>query len=156
MEEWAHLEKNILNWAKGNNIVPDVSKLSQGLECAAHVGDIISRHQKGQSIINAIGDVYISLVLQAYLSYSCATKCREINASVEKRKTTEEQIADLLLDVAMLVEGVQAETHTVGYIGNALSGLDHICEALDLSLEVCINMAYYNRVRNTVSWIDED
>lgn len=135
-----HKEQDIIDWAKERGIFMKGDPLTQGLKTFEEVAEVINDHLKGRDISIELGDVYVTLVLQARMQ---GTDLEDCLTAVPVRATFKEQVADLGLDVAMMLESIQSgNTDVTIYIGNALSGLYILARMQDLDLHTCINLAY--------------
>lgn len=135
-------EHNIVQWAYEKGIIESGDRLTQSLKTMEEIAELISHALKAQDCSDDLGDIYVTIVVQAHMSGFCIQEIHDNPANFEYRDSIKEQIADMMLDACMMADSIQNERTTAHWISNIYNGLIRIADSLDLSLPRCIDLAY--------------
>lgn len=139
-------EQEIIAWAYDKGIIQKADRLTQSLKTLEEVAELTTNVLKNRDISDDIGDIYVTIVVQAHMSglgsiQDLHTNLYEFKADQE-HDSLKDKVAYLIQDVAMMIEGIQGGTDISWCISNIYNGLICICDEQKLSLPSCIDIAY--------------
>jgi len=135
-------EEEIIGWAIKKGIVEADDKLKQGLKTVEEIAELVKHSIKGEDIRDDIGDIYVTIVVQAHMNGLNMKKCHKNPYEMETREETKFALVDLVLAVGMLLDSIEREDSVDIWISNIYNGLINICDMENLSLPCCIEIAY--------------
>ena len=140
-------EKEIVEWASNRGILEVGDRLAQGLKTVTEVAELIDNVQKGNSPMDDIGDIYVTIVVQAAMNGTSIHECLEENAELPASSSIAIQLAEMVLDCGMMLEYTYPEetvdTVYLGvYIANIYCGLEQVCNYFRLNMDDCVDLSY--------------
>lgn len=142
-----HKEQEIIDWAKQVGIIEKGDRLTQGLKTVEEIAELISHCLKDQYIHDDIGDIYVTLVVQAHMNNIDMSKCIVDNEPGFFARSLKERLADMVLDASLLLDSIQSPINdplnTCGYyISSIWYLLESIVASENLDMDECIDIAY--------------
>lgn len=136
-------EKEIVAWAEQKGIIAAADRLTQGLKTVEEIAELIKHSLKDQPVMDDIGDIYVTIVVQANMNGFCIQDIHENPYDFFHRDHVKGQLADMVLDAGMMLDTIELEEGDVSmWISNIYNGLIVICDKLELSFPRCIDLAY--------------
>jgi len=76
---WTEYEMKVLRWAEDRRIVPNSTPLAQAIKTHEELGELLSALHRGDhaEMVDAYGDVLVTLVIGAALADVDLTRCLE-------------------------------------------------------------------------------
>jgi hypothetical protein len=147
-------EQDIIDWAIAKGIIDAADRLTQSLKTIEEIAELITHHLKQQPVMDDIGDIYVTIVVQAHMNGYDIQEIHENPYQFDKNETVKEQIATMVMDAAMLSDSIMTDYPTEYWISNIYNGLIVICDKLELSFPMCIDLAYKEIKGRTGKMVD--
>jgi NTP pyrophosphatase (non-canonical NTP hydrolase) len=137
-------EREIVKWAEQKGIIDAADRLTQSLKTIEEIAELIKHFLKGQDIQDDIGDIYVTIVVQANMNGFCIQDIHQNPYNYFTRDSLKGQIGDMVLNAGMLCDTVQQEEFAQPgiWLSNIYNALIVICDRMNLSLPRCIDIAY--------------
>lgn len=83
------MEAFVIQWAKDVGIIASANRLKQSHKTLEEVGELIEAVALNErdAIIDAIGDITVTIIIQAYLNQTSLKECLEAAYNVIKKRT---------------------------------------------------------------------
>ena len=151
-----HREQDIVDWARDKGILEKGDRFTQSLKTTEEVAELVRHILKEESIEDDLGDVYVTIVIQAALNDLTIEEC--ISAGIPLRENNKQQVADMVTDCGYLVQETQdpidLNNCIEDYIANIYQGLCFIASMSGLYLNNCIDIAYNEIAGRTGKMVD--
>ena len=88
---WTEFELRTIRWAEDRRIIPNSTPMAQAIKTLEEVTELLSALHRGdrEEMIDAYGDVLVTLIISAALADVDLTKCLEAAyAQIKDRKGT--------------------------------------------------------------------
>jgi hypothetical protein len=143
MSKQLYLEQEICEWAADRGILKKGDRTAQALKTVEEIAELISNAQKNRDIRDDIGDIYVTIAVQAKMNGTDLISCGAtdiVNDEDTRQKTlvlfvcaVTDLITSILLDNLLLVQES---------IANIYGLLLDVCETDGLDIHECILGAY--------------
>jgi len=83
------IEAKIIEWAKARKIIPNSNAMTQGIKTLEEVHELLRAIDRNDDIeiIDAYGDIFVTIVIGAYLNGTTLSTCAEQAYFVIKDRT---------------------------------------------------------------------
>lgn len=140
-------EQEIVDWGMARGIIQDGNRLAQGLKTVSEIAELIDNVQKNKPVLDDIGDIYVTIVMQAAMNNCSVEYCIDENIDFDANPNKDIQLAEMVLDCAMMLEYTYPDTVNGSelvqiYIANIFHGLQHMCAVFGIKMKDCVDVAY--------------
>jgi len=144
-------EQDILDWARDRGLLEVKNRTKQALKTATEVAELIEHSINGTDITDDIGDIYVTIVIQAYLNartmQRCLTEQFEIPEDYFKGGDSTELLVELHLATSLMasetLDSAYDEYSSISeHIRSIYMIINEICDQKDLSFKACVDLAY--------------
>lgn len=156
-----YLEQEIVSWAYKKGIINADDKYTQALKTIEEMAELLTNFLKAKDITDDIGDVYVTIAVQAHMNGLTLTKCgnmyaEELESPPVVKDTFKKQVGNLLADGTFMLLCIEDGDRpgTAISIHCILEGIKNICERSDLVLADCIEHSYNIITKRTGKMVD--